>query len=316
MSPRVSVIIPTKNRANYVSSAVRSVLDQTFGDFELIVIDAASVDNTEEVVGNFHDKRVRYVRQETDRGVSASRNRGINLTDGEFIAFLDDDDVWMPTKLEKQVELIGKNPSVCAVSTGTCVFNDNKKIVSFGIPQTKGDIFPTILAKNVVGNCSAVLLRRDCLRRAGLFDENLNAAEDLDLWIRVAQHCQFDCVEEYLLLARTHSKEISRDHERVLKAMKTLYRKHLNELAQMPLKESRKILASWHYELGRLHSKLGDIEKARKEFAMAVSNNPFSALLLVRLLMSSLNQTLAELLTSTLNVRLPVSFRSKPMFNP
>jgi glycosyltransferase involved in cell wall biosynthesis len=280
------------------------------------VIDAASIDNTEEVVGSFHDKRVRYVREETDRGISASRNRGITLTEGEFIAFLDDDDIWMPSKLEKQVEILRKNPSIGAVSTGICVFNENKKIVMFGFPRSKGNIFPTILSKNVVGNCSAVLFRRDCLLTVGLFDENLNAAEDVDLWIRLAKHFQFDCVEEYLLLGRTHRKEISRDHERVLKATRALYSKHVSELARLPLKQSRKILASWHYDLGLLLSKCGDSEQARKEFVMAVSNDPVSVLLLVRLFTSSLSKTLAELVTSTFNLRLPISFRSKYIFNP
>jgi glycosyltransferase involved in cell wall biosynthesis len=309
LSPEVSVIIITKNRAHYVSSAIKSVLKQTFKDFELLVVDAASTDNTKEVVCEFHDRRVRYIHEDRDRGVSASRNVGINLSKGEFIAFLDDDDLWMSTKLEKQVDIIRKNPLIGFVSTGIRVLNENKKIVKFGIPRAKDNIFPKILIRNMIGNCSAVLVRRRCFEKVGLFDENLHAAEDFDMWIRLAKYYQFDCVQEYLLVTRKHSKSISTDYERVLKATRTLYRKHLKELTAAS--DYRRMLASWYCELGSLCSKCGNTKKARRMFAHAVSNDPFSSRSYFQLGASVLGCRVNNLLTHMFNVRSAASVRSK-----
>jgi tetratricopeptide (TPR) repeat protein len=213
------------------------------------------------------------------------------------------------------MEILRKEPSIGVVTTGACLFNEQGEIVRLAIPRIDRNIFPEILVRNKVGNCSAVLARRCCLERAGLFDENLHAAEDFDMWIRLAKHCQFACVQEHLLFCRTHIKQISRDYDRVLKATKMLFRKHSVELAALPSHESKRILASWHNELGLLYSQLGAYENARKEFMMAVSNNPFSVLLLARLFKLSLNQRTAELFTSMLDRRFAVSSRWKHMFN-
>jgi glycosyltransferase involved in cell wall biosynthesis len=104
LNPKISVIVPTKNRNNYLSLAIRSVLSQTYPDFEVILIDASG--DAAEIVRRFNDNRIRYIFSENDRGVSAARNIGIRLAQGEYIAFLDDDDVWLPSKLQKQLEFI------------------------------------------------------------------------------------------------------------------------------------------------------------------------------------------------------------------
>ena len=103
--PKVSVVIPTHDRAHLVGRAIRSVLAQTFQDFEIIVVDDCSVDNTKEVVQSLADSRIRYLRHEINRGGSAARNTGIGAARGEWIAFLDSDDEWLPKKLEKQLEM-------------------------------------------------------------------------------------------------------------------------------------------------------------------------------------------------------------------
>ena len=108
--PTGSVIIPTYNRARMVDRAIQSVLSQTYQDFEIIVVDDASTDNTQEVVKEcmFRDKRVRYIKHEKNKGGSAARNTGIKNEHGEYVGFLDSDDEWLPTKLEKQIELFRK----------------------------------------------------------------------------------------------------------------------------------------------------------------------------------------------------------------
>lgn len=292
MVPKVSIVIPTKNRANYVSLAVRSVLAQTFKDFEIIIVDAASIDNTEEVINGFDDERIRYIRQETDRGVSASRNVGIESSKAEFVAFLDDDDLWMPSKLEKQLGLIEKRPSVGAVTTGFWVVNERGNIVRFEIPSVKGKIFPAILRKNHVGNCSVVLARKECLEKVGVFDESLHAAEDYDLWIRLAKQYEFECVKEYLVLGRIHETSISSDRQRVLRATRLLHKKYSREL--MSLSDCRKVLGAWHYNMGVLYCECGDACQGRKELVKAIINDPSSIRYHGRLFVSFLGSSMVR----------------------
>jgi glycosyltransferase involved in cell wall biosynthesis len=294
MYPKVSVIIPTKNRVRYVSSAIKSVLTQTFENFETIVVDAASTDNTAEAVGKFDDERIHYIREDIDEGISVCRNIGIRNSRGAFVAFLDDDDIWMSSKIEKQLALIEKRPSVGAVTTGSWVTNQHGKIVEFGIPSVKGKIFPAILRKNYVGNCSVVLARKECLEKVGMFDESLHAAEDYDLWIRLAKYYEFECAKEYLVVNRMHEISIHTDRQRVLRATKMLQKKYSKEL--MTLSDRRKILGAWHYNLGVLYSECGNSGQGRKEFVEAVANDPSSIRYNSRLFLSLLGSSVANLL--------------------
>lgn len=130
--PKVSVVIPTHNRSSLLRRAIQSVLDQTYQDFEIIVVDDASTDDTEAVVKGFADERIRYVRHSENRGEAASRNTGIRLAKGEYIAGHDDDDVWLPPKLEKQVKAFEKaSPKVGVVSPD---YREKKMIEKFTTP--------------------------------------------------------------------------------------------------------------------------------------------------------------------------------------
>lgn len=309
MDPKVSVIVPTKNRAHYVSSAIQSVLDQTFRDFEIIVVDGASIDNTREVISKFDDERIRYIREKKDRGVSASRNIGIKHSRGKFIAFLDDDDLWMSSKLEKQLNLINKNLDIGAVSTGAWIINKSSKIIGSGIPSPRGNIFPKILKKNCVGNCSMVLVRKECFEKVGLFDENLPAGEDFDLWIRLAKHYQFDYVNEPLILYRVHEKRISTNPYATLQAAKLMFKKFSKELNTSV--NHKKILGYWHYQFGRIYCECGDIGKGRKEFMKAISKDPYSFIYHIRLFASFFSLTIYNALRRLLESLLPEPFKSK-----
>jgi len=309
MDPEVSVIIPTKNRAHYVSSAIQSVLDQTFGDFEIIVVDGASIDNTREVISKFDDERICYIREKKDRGVSASRNTGIKHSRGKFIGFLDDDDRWMPTKLEKQLNLINKNPHIGVVSTGAWEIKNSGKVTGYTFPLLRGNIFPKILRNNCVGGCSKVLVRKECFKKVGLFDEKLPAGEDFDLWIRLAKYYQFDYVRECLVLYRVHEKRISTDPYRILRAKKLLYKKYSNELTTSF--NHRKILGFWHFVLGVYHCRCGDVGQGKKEFIKAITNDPFVVLYYVRLFTSFFGSTVFSLLTSLLDSFSPTSFKNE-----
>jgi glycosyltransferase involved in cell wall biosynthesis len=205
--PAVSVIIPTFNRSEFLRSAIATVLGQTFEDFELLVIDNGSTDNTRQVVTSIDDKRIKYLRIAVNDGVSPARNLGINNSDGKYVAFLDDDDEWLSRKLERQVSILENRPSkVGGVYTGCIVIDRTTgRTVREIMPQKRGDLFNDLCITNYVGTASTVLLSRECLNKVGLFDENLRYAEEYDLWIRVARQFHFECIQEPLVRYSFHT---------------------------------------------------------------------------------------------------------------
>jgi glycosyltransferase involved in cell wall biosynthesis len=198
---KVSVIIPAYNYADYLPEAIESVLNQTFDDFELLVVDDGSTDNTREVMRTFvHDPKVRYLYQD-NQGLAAARNAGIRNTHGEFVAFLDADDVWLERKLENQVDIMDSKPEVGLVYTDIYFIDGEGKILTDRqwARRRKKTMFEDLLFSNVItGSASSSLIRRECLDRVGLFDETFKSLEDLDLWLRIARHSEFERVDERL----------------------------------------------------------------------------------------------------------------------
>ena len=158
--PQVSVIIPTYNRAHLLSRAIKSVLNQTFQDFEIIIVDDASTDDTDKLVVSFHDSRVRYIQHEKNHGGGAVRNSAIKQAQGDYIAFLDSDDEWLPEKLEKQMKLFnGTSKKVGLVSAGAVDIR-NQIPYAYYIPKFRGDISRRILIKNCVGLTAIAVVRK------------------------------------------------------------------------------------------------------------------------------------------------------------
>ena len=205
--PKVSVIIPTFNCSQYVSDAIDSVLDQSFNDTEIIVVDDGSTDDTKKILDKY-STRIRYLYQ-THRGPSAARNRGIKNASGEYIAFLDADDIWLNDKLSLQCNILDLNQDVALVFTDLEQFDNSgvvkkssfittapllKSTIKYKIlqlnlndcSQIKGDFYKDLLMGNLI--CTpTVLLRRSCINKVGNFNEKLSVAEDYELWLRVAQ---------------------------------------------------------------------------------------------------------------------------------
>lgn len=234
-APTVSVIIPTYNRAQLVTRAIHSVLKQSFADFEVLVVDDASTDDTLETVAAIADPRIRYLRQPVNQDVSAARNRGLRAARGEFIAFLDSDDEWLPGKLEAQVARFRDAPdSVGLVYSGSITRYDDGKENVFQ-PEHRGDVFREILLKNITDTGSAsVMVRRNVLRVVGFFDERIPAMEDYDYWIRAARFYDFDFVDEPLV--RYHETQRS-DRRSLIPESDATARRHLFEKYRSSLKE-------------------------------------------------------------------------------
>jgi glycosyltransferase involved in cell wall biosynthesis len=206
----ISVIVPTFNRARLLMEAVRSVLEQRDvpEEVEITVVDDGSTDNTEEVLSPVAD-RIRFVRQEHS-GVSRARNVGISRSGGEWIAFLDSDDLWLPGKLSAQMEFFSAHPEVLLCQTEEIWVRNGRRINPrryHGKPS--GDCFPLLLERCLVSP-SAVIMHRSLFDVVGLFDESLPACEDYDLWLRIGCRFALGLVEKALIVKRGgHEDQLS-----------------------------------------------------------------------------------------------------------
>jgi glycosyltransferase involved in cell wall biosynthesis len=210
VTPLISVITASKNYARFLPQALGSALAQTFSNWELIVIDDGSTDDTAAVIQPFlADERIRYVK--SDRlGQSRAKNLGLALSRGEFVAFLDADDVWVPTKLERQMPLFD-DPDVGVVFSRRSLIDEAGQPLPLRSepPFPRGRVLNDLFVRNFVCFSSAVV-RRSVFERVGRFDESLDLAIDYDLWLRVAKHFAFDFVDEPLVKYRTGHGNLSK----------------------------------------------------------------------------------------------------------
>ncbi len=210
-NPKVSVIIPTYNRAWILKEAIDSVLAQDFKDFELIVVDDGSSDDTEQILDAY--KRDLVVIRQPNRGVSGARNRGIAAAGGQLIAFLDSDDLWLPGKLSTQVAFFDSNPSAVINQTQEIWIRNGVRVnPKIRHHKFSGMIFERSLALCLVSP-SAVMMRRSLFDEVGLFDEDLPACEDYDLWLRISWRYPVHLIETPLIIKRGgHADQLSKAH--------------------------------------------------------------------------------------------------------
>ena len=261
----VSVIIPTYNRAATVGRAVRSVLRQSFRDVEVIVVNDGSTDDTPEVIAGFADPRLRYVVHAMNRGGGAARNTGIDAAGGEYIAFLDADDEWLPKKLERQIAVMQhSDAAVAAIYTGFAVVATGGRVAAVRIPRHRGGILSQLWCANVVRTVSTVLVRRTALQHVGGFDPTLPSCQDWDLWLRLAKVYQFDFLPQ--VLVRYHAASagrITEDARAVVDGHVRIAEKYLDEAQHIPARDRARHL----FALGRRLILLGyalDAARAKK----------------------------------------------------
>jgi glycosyltransferase involved in cell wall biosynthesis len=244
--PTVSVIIPTFNRAIDLKNAIESVLNQTFQDFELIVVDDASTDATSDVVPSIHDDRIKYLRHETQKGGAAARNTGIINSTCDYIAFLDDDDEWFPEKLARQMALLLASPQhIGCVYTGyVTVDRGSGKKMGKMVPSKRGDLSKELLIGNRIGGTSSILIKRKCLDKVGLFDERLPSFQDYDLWIRISKSFHFEYIKDPLLNYYFHAVKIWMNLDAINEGLTIMREKYGSS------RTFRKYLSYQHLSLG------------------------------------------------------------------
>ena len=212
-NPTVSIIIPTYNREKLLSRAIKSIQQQTYTDWELIVVDDDSTDGTEEEIMKIKDSRIRYVKNDENIGAAGSRNHGVSLAKGDYIAFQDSDDVWRPDKLGKQMRyLCAKDGYDMVYCSFLRHYLDGRDLVvpNQQVGDREGWIFNTILVNNVIGT-PTILIRRDKFWEYGGFDTTLRALEDWDFVLRVSKNCRIGFLPEILVDAYQTAGSISYD---------------------------------------------------------------------------------------------------------
>ncbi len=226
----VSVVIPTHDRCDLLPRAIKSVQSQTFQDFEIIIVSDGSTDGTDELMKKLseEDSRINYISYHPGHNGNYARNTGIKAAKGEYIAFLDDDDEWMPSKLEKQLRLFRSNEKMALAYTGVSVIYVNEKINYSFLPKNEGNLSRTILLGNCIGSTSTVMVRKSVFEKSGGFDSDLAALQDFDLWIRICQQGEVGAVSEELINYYNYrgSKQVSAVTSKYEKAFEYINHKY------------------------------------------------------------------------------------------
>ena len=271
----ISVIIPAYNQAHYLAAAIQSVLDQTFFDFEILVINDGSTDQTGQVVTGFKDRRIYYYYQE-NKGLSAARNTGIRHAIGKYITFLDADDLFLPEKLACEVALFAGDPKLGFVAGQAIMIDSIGKSLGLMSPETLPDDPIKLLMGNPL-HVGSVLVRREWLEQVGPFGESLRACEDWDMWLRLAQAgCPMKGLAVPVSQYRVHPAQMTRGAERMRTASLAVLDKFFR---QESLPENWRALKNEAYAAAYVRSAARSYhanltELAKRDLSQAASLNP------------------------------------------
>jgi|SRR5215471_15712208 len=272
-APLVSVVIPTYNNARFLPEALDSLLGQTFRDFELIVVDDGSTDDTLEVLKPYRHL-IRYLRKENG-GPASARNLGIRHATGDLIAFQDADDIWLPDKLRLQIDYLREHSEIGVVFSDVTFFGAERRetcCVKQRFSPKAGMTFENLFHDHFVG-MSTVVVRGSCLDEVGLFDESLIGAEDYNLYLRLAKKFQFGFLDEPLIKKRLHDDNLSNNLEQMLHDELA----NLKKIAALFPEEhisTRKIAARIYFRFGKYHFDGKAFSRARACLSRALWRSP------------------------------------------
>lgn len=261
--PLVSVVIPAYNAARFINVAVDSVLAQTWQHREVLVVDDGSTDNTTVVLRDYGDT-IRVISK-PNGGLSSARNRGIQEARGEYVAFLDADDHWLPEKLACQVGVMEGNPQVGFCSTAAQVVTPNgAHINTWPCPVIQDSLLETLFLQNgaIPGSGSGVIVRRNLFDKVGTFDEDLRSLEDIDQWMRLAAVTDYQCIEARLTVIIKHPDSMSRNFDVMFESARRVMKKnrgllHPTQQGQLWRNGFANMLldyAKWEYRQGHILS--------------------------------------------------------------
>lgn len=274
--PQVSVVIPAYNRGNLICETLDSVLTQTYRDFEVIVVDDGSTDDTPSVLAQYAE-RVHVIRQE-NKGEGAARNAGILVAQGDYIAFIDSDDLWVPTKLERQMALLTNSSPLVWVYSDAYVFDSQTKRVLYSLGQRSRQ-YEGHVARQLLLNCFVAsptpVIRRSVFDIVGLFNHNPRDS-DWDMWLRIGARHPIRKIPEALAGYRLHKDSISQQSSPMF-----AHRYHINTIEQAVAYAPdvygpvhRQALAAAHLRTGAALAREGDLSQARRMFWRTILLSP------------------------------------------
>jgi glycosyltransferase involved in cell wall biosynthesis len=285
-SPKVSVVIPTYNRPDLLSRAIESVLNQTYTNYECIIVDDASCVDTSSVIKEFNDGSIRYFEHEKNQGASAARNTGIEHAKGEYIAFLDDDDEWLPEKIAKQVDLFDRLDSDYGLVYCWMVYrqHSDSEVIKEYCPEYRGYIFPHTLDGQPIGSASTLLVRKDVAEKTK-FDVSLPRGNDGDFIRRICREYKVEYIPEILVnYYVSHGNiRITREDEQgirnAIKGHKVKLEKFENELKNHP-DHAALIYARIAYHYGELGEWIPSVNYYRQAILTSPMSSPIYKLML------------------------------------
>ena len=278
-TPEVSIVIAAYNCGDFILETVSSVINQTFKNWELIIVDDCSTDDTSEKIAALNDNRIRIIRLDKNSGLPAApRNTGIRAAKGEFIAFLDHDDTWSPEKLQVQIDYLREHPEVALIGSPFIIESlDSRYNNTPTTPKTKslsGNLYKTLLQCNFFA-CSSVTVKTSILNNIGFFDEDplVSAAEDWDLWLRIAKRHKITFIPQTLGFYRMHGSGLSTEIKRLQRIFYVID-KHVKN-GMLTFQQASKVKAN-HYCIEGWSIIAKNVKLARSMFFHALHSNKSS----------------------------------------
>lgn len=285
--PKISVIIPTYQSIQFIRETIESVLAQTYRNYEIIVVDGGSTDGTKELLNSYED-RINVIVQK-GKGISNARNVGVRASNGEYIAFVDSDDLWLPKKLEIQMKFFNeKSFKVGLIYSDAFFFPEeknlkfdslaNKRAFQIGKPH-RGRILKHLLMENFIP-ASTVLIRKLCFERVGLFDESLRLCEDIDMWMRIAESFEVDYQDVVLAKIRLRTGSLTQDREQLFRSQmahrKKILRRIPHILREFDSKDMRRRQYRFYLLLGTEQLLKCELKNAKQNFEEYIKLYPYN----------------------------------------
>ena len=274
--PLVSIVTPTYNRSDFLPEAIDSVLGQTYENFELIIVDDGSTDDTQALVESYQkDPRIRYFYQ-ANQGQSVARNRGIAESKGEFICFLDSDNAWLPQKLERSLLEFERFPAAHIVYGNSILIDENSaEIGKSTMKRYSGRITHHLLKDNFV-SMNTTMTRRQCFDEMGGFNESDRVAEDYELWLRFSTKFEFRYIPEFLGFYRKMDNQISSDKQQRYEGNERLLLKFLEQYPNAVTgKQRRRGLSHFYIRKARYEMSVRAFRAALSDIAAAIQYDPW-----------------------------------------
>ncbi len=261
--PYFSVILPVFNRRNKISEAIQSVLNQSYTNWELLVIDDCSTDDTANIILAYTDSRINYLKNLKNQGPAGSRNNGIKNAKGKIISFLDSDDQYFPDFLEKTFQVLKLvNPNVGFIWTGLEVIYSSGKKIELWVPEITVSPYYTFLKELRIGTNSGLSIRKEVFDECGGFNESLTAAEDTELLLRIVRKYQFTQVKEPLInIDKSGRDRLSLDYKKNAFSYNKFIAQHWPFISKFP-----ELKKKFSYKLMWLNYHLSEIKTARHYF--------------------------------------------------